>query len=237
MLDWAADAGWGEVLAVGVLLNLATTGTSAGLWRALVARRGVGGEVRPVDRRDVVLAASTTAVNAVALLPPWWLWREGHITISGELRPVALLEVGYLLVGVDTVMYWLHRFFHGPRAYRLAHVVHHGGDPRMSALTLFVMHPLEAAGFSVAVLGLLWLVPVSLPAIGAFFLVNLVIGTVAHVPRASGRATSRWDRAVGGSWLHQGHHDDEGRGFGFFTGFWDAVAGTRPGTRPDGWRA
>ena len=85
------------------------------------------------------------------------------------------------------------------------------------------MHPVEAAGFSTVMVALMLLWPVSVPAIAIFFALNLLIGTVAHVPLV---ALGALDNVLGVSRLHQTHHEDPDTNFGFFTQIWDRALGT-----------
>ncbi len=200
----------------------ATVASSVMLFRLNVQRRAVAGRIRTSTTRDRLLALSTTFVNTIAVFPPWWLWSRGTIELADPtLRLV--LEVVYLTVAIDAAMYVLHRISHQGFLFRWFHRVHHTDDRPPCDLTLFVMHPVEAAGFSTVMIGLMLLWPVSVPAIAIFFGLNLLIGTVAHVPLAS---SGGWDNILGGSRLHQTHHEDSNTNFGFFTQFWDRALGT-----------
>ncbi len=226
MRGWADDAAWFEVAAAALILNAAAVVSSMVLWRVLVARRSVVGATRTPAARDIRLAASTTAVNAAITLPAWGLWREGVIELPDPTVGGVLVDVIVLIIGIDVAMYAVHRIFHLGALYRWFHVWHHTGDERMSPLTLFVMHPFEAAGFGLATLTLMWVNPTSIVAISIFFTFNLVIGTVAHVPprTAVDAATVGW---FGGSSMHAGHHARPETNFGFFTQVWDRLLGTR----------
>ncbi|MGN6695092.1 MAG: sterol desaturase family protein [Aquihabitans sp.] len=226
MLDAVADWSWWEVLAVGIVLNVATLISSILLWDRIVRWRGLGDLTRRPTRAEWLLTASTVAVNASALLPGWWLWREGRIELAPPALGRTLIDVVFLVAGVDTVMYFVHRIFHHGLLYRWFHRIHHVPDRRMSPVALFVMHPLEAAGFSFVVLVLMALVPVTLASVVLFFSANLVVGTLAHLPRRAGAPERWWDRWLGGPAPHQAHHEHEPSCFGFFTQVWDRVLGT-----------
>lgn len=222
LIGWFERAEWWEIALVSILLNLSTVTNSVVLFRLLVRERAVSAQVRRPNGRDRSLTASTTFVNAAAVLPPWWLWSRGTIELaSPSLRIV--LEVLYLTVAIDTAMYALHRISHHGVLFRWFHQVHHSDDRPPSELTLFVMHPVEAAGFSTVMIALMLLWPVSVPAIAVFFGLNLVVGTVAHVPLVT---PGRWENILGGSRLHQVHHEETNANFGFFTQVWDRALGT-----------
>lgn len=225
MADWLRQAAWWQMATIAVAINVAVTSSSALWWSLLVARRGVSSTVRAASRRDVLLAVSTTSVNAAVLLPAWWLWRRGVVELADVRAWRVPVELFYLAVGVDLVMYWVHRAFHVDPLYRWFHAVHHRDDLPLSPLTLFAMHPLEAAGFGAVTLALLWLWPVSIVGVAVFFALNWVVSTLAHVPPGSrhGGWAARW---LGGSVAHVAHHDRPRRNYGFFTQCWDRLFGT-----------
>jgi len=222
LIDWFEQARWWEIAFVSTLLNLVTVANSVVLFRLLVSRRNLAGQTRSPSPRDHVLTASTTVVNTAAIMPAWWLWSRGTLSLAAPSAWI-VVEVVYLTVAVDAAMYVLHRTSHHGVLFRWFHVVHHTDDRPPCELTLFVMHPIEAAGFSVVMLGLMLVRPVSVPAVAVFFAVNLLIGTIAHVPLPS---SGRWDSVFGGSRLHQMHHEHSDTNFGFFTQFWDRALGT-----------
>ena len=226
VLDAVAEWDWWQVLAVSVVLNAATLATSVVLWHGLVRRWDLTDQTRVPERSEVLLTASTVAINALALLPGWWLWREGWIELAPSSLGRTAIDLVYLIVGVDAVMYGVHRVFHWGLLYRWFHRIHHVPDRRMTPVSLFVMHPLEAAGFSVVLLGLMALVDVTLASVVVFFGLNLTVGTLAHLPRRPGAAERWWDRWLGGTVPHQGHHADEAADFGFYTQVIDRVLGT-----------
>lgn len=220
--DWFEQAQWWEIGLASAVLNFLTVTNSVILFRFLVKRRSVSGRIRTATSRDRLLAASTTVMNAIAILPPWWLWTRGTLEFTSP-SVWLVLEVIYLALALDAAMYGLHRLFHQEVLFRWFHQIHHTDDHPPCDLTLFVMHPAEAAGFSVVVTVLMLAWPVSIPAVAIFFGLNLLIGTIAHVPQVS---PGKLDNVLGGSRLHQTHHEDPKANFGFFTQFWDRALGT-----------
>ena len=201
--DWARSAGVVEIALISLALNVATLASSVTLWQLERRRRSLTIEVSPVVARDVGLSASTTLVNSAILLPAWALWKSGVITIADPNLARFVVEVLFLVLGLDVIMYGVHRLFHYGVLYDRFHSVHHLPQKPPSALTLFVMSPFEAAGFGLVVMVLMWTWPVSLPAVAIFFTYNLVVGTAAHLPRRNSDEAPRWwDRHLGGSVAH-----------------------------------
>lgn len=223
---WFSDRSWWQIAAISLGLNIGIVLNSVTLWRVAASWRGVVDGARPVSTRDRMLTTSTTITNAAALVPAWWLWTENVIELVAPQLWRIPIEVLYLTLSVDLAMYWLHRLFHCEPLYRWFHQIHHTDDTPNNELTLFVMHPLEAAGFGFVVLILLAIWPVSVVGAGIFLTVNLLTGTLAHVlVTGSPSPSARW---IGGSALHQAHHEVPGSAYGFFTTVPDRVFGSLP---------
>ena len=91
---------------------------------------------------------------------------------------------------------------------------------------MLVTRPAEAAGFGAVTAALMLINPVSFAAVVVFFFVNLIVGTVAHVP-AGGRRVGWAGSWFGGSILHNDHHHHLETAHGFFTQFPDRLLRTR----------
>lgn len=223
---WFADRSWWQIAAFALILNVGVVANSVALWQLFARLRGVTDLARPISDRDRLLTASTTVANAAGVLPAWWLWKADVIELPSVQPGRVLFELVYLTIAVDLVMYWAHRVFHLDPLYRWFHQVHHTDDSPNNALTLFVMHPAEALGFSTLVTVLLILWPVSVLGVAIFFMINLVTGTLAHVMTT--RPPTGYDRIFGGSQLHQAHHDTPRSAYGFFTTVSDRLFGSLP---------
>lgn len=194
----------------------------------LTTARRVTPPAPPIDRREIVLAASCILLNAVVTLVGWWLWTKGIITYRNDTGWRALADVFVLLAVMDLAMYWLHRVAHHPWLYGWMHAPHHVyRHPR--PLTLFVLSPLEVLGF-----GGLWLVVITLYeaswlGMSSYLVLNVVFGTIGHlgtepVPDAATRVPGV--RAVAGGTFHAQHHVERDFNFGFYTLVWDRLFGT-----------
>lgn len=223
MVDWFREAPWLVIAIIGVVMNLGVTTTSIGAWMLLGNRRVASSDL---SRRSISSACVTTVINGLVLVPAWWLWQRGTLELPdpGLLSTVA--QFIYLALFMDTALYWLHRAGHHEMIYRFVHERHHD-ETAMTQLSLFVMHPIEAAGFGFLMVCALVLVPVSVPAIAAFGSLNVLAGTLAHQSLdGAGRAGSPLARFGGWAGFHQAHHADPSVNLGFFVPLWDRLAGT-----------
>lgn len=182
----------------------------------------------PLSRREVLLAALCVSMNAAVTFAGWVLWKRGWIQVRFDGGWRAVMDFAILLAAMDAAMYVLHRTAHHPRLYPWLHAAHHRTE-RPRPLTLFVMHPLEAAGFGALWLGILLAYAPTWAGMAAYLTVNVVCGVLGHVgvdpfPRTWRRipllgllATSRF---------HAVHHVDRARNLGFYSVIWDRLFGT-----------
>ncbi len=220
---------WWQILAVSVALNAGSCMASVAFWGWMVRQRGVGAEVRSATNSELAWALGGNLTNTLCLIPVWWLWAKGYLPIEMPRFPRVVLECLYLLIAFDLIMYVVHRAFHYGYLYRLAHVVHHRTTTSMSSISLFVMHPIEAAGFASIMVALMWLWPVSVVSVGCFYAVNLLVGTLAHVPTQGPPKAASIAQYFGGSASHQEHHRVVSTNFGFFSTIWDRMFRTASG--------
>lgn len=198
-------------------------------WRA----RPVVTQPPAISRFELVIAGVTVLLNSAVMFAGWVLFRRGILTVDGSSSVLRWLRDALVLVLVlDLAMYALHRLAHHPLAFRWVHGIHHRYDqPR--PLTLFVLHPLEVAGFGGLWIAVLCVVPSSLGGMLLYLTVNSVFGVFGHVgvePMPDALLTWPFLRRLGTSTFHARHHQTPGRNFGFYTGMWDALFGTLDGT-------
>ncbi len=220
MVDALRDAAWWQIALIGVVLNVGVSATSIALWSFVGGARPTSAAF---DRTEVVSAAVTTLVNGLVLVPAWWFWQRGSLVIPEPKVFASVLQFVYLAIFMDTALYWIHRAGHHPSVYPIVHARHHA-ETMMNPLSLFVMHPVEAAGFGLLMTAALLTVPVSVPAIAAFGTLNVVAGTLAHRPLTD--AAAGFERIGGWSRFHQAHHADPAVNLGFFAPLWDRIGGT-----------
>src|SRR5205085_1422480 len=96
-------------------------------------------------------------------------------------------------------------------------------------LTLFVIHPLETAGFGVLWLALITIYGASLLGMSIYLALNVAFGLVGHLGVEP--LPERWRslpilRHVAMARFHATHHQDPHHNFGFYTRVWDSLFGT-----------
>lgn len=183
-------------------------------------------------RREVGWSAVSTGIFALAAAGMLVLWQQGRTQIYTDAAaypwwwlPLSLLVAMALH---ETAYYWLHRWMHRPRIYRLVHKVHHdSGIP--SPFTAFSFHPLEGGLQALILPVILVLVPLHPVVLGIYLMIMTLSAVVNHLdvevyPRGFHR--HRLGRWLIGATHHSMHHKQHRYHFGLFFTFWDRWAGT-----------
>lgn len=167
--------------------------------------------------------------NALVFIIGVQIWRVNIISVN-ENTGVAqiVLEVVVLILAMDFLMYIFHRAAHLPFFYRFIHGRHHDHEST-NAISLFVMHPVEAIGFGLTFIFVLWVYPFSTISIAVYVVINLIWGTVGHLNKEI--LPERWSHTIKKSLLgttafHNRHHQHPGYNFGFYTILWDKFFGS-----------
>lgn len=167
-----------------------------------------------------LIFAFTGAITAV-------LWQKGYTKIYVDVHDYSLwyLPVSLILSMLihETYYYWLHRWMHRPRVFKLLHKVHHDSNTT-SAWTAFSFHPLE--GLLQAII--LPLTIIFLPMHVYVLLFQLTIMTFSSVINHLEIETypANFHRHFIGKWLigathHSLHHKQFKYNFGLYFTFWD----------------
>lgn len=178
-------------------------------------------------RREITYSLITGGLFAVTGALMVLAWEKGYTRIYTDISeygywylPVSLLI--YLLLH-ETYYYWLHRWMHLPRVFRMVHTVHHQSTIS-SPWTAFSFHPIEGILQAIFLPALLFLIPIH-PYV---LLIQLTIMTITSVinhldieiyPKNSHR---HW---FGKWWIgathHALHHKQFKYNFGLYFTFWD----------------
>lgn len=211
---------------------------ASGLFAWLTARLrpgahdGLGRQIR----REIGWSLASAAIYGIPAGIVAWGWQtHGWTRIHTDWRVMPLwylpLSALLYLLAHDAWFYWTHRAMHGPRAFRLAHAVHHASRPP-TAWAAMSFHPVEALTGAVVIPALVFLIPIHAAMLGLVLAIMTLMGVTNHMgwemfPRAL--VHSR----IGG-WLitashHRHHHDEYRCNYGLYFRFWDRLCGTDRG--------
>jgi len=206
---------------------------------ALATRRVRPGLYSGLDaqiRREIGWSMLSAAIYGIPAGILAWGWQQHgwtRVYTSWSDYPLWYLPLSVLvfLFAHDTWFYWTHRWMHRPKAFRLAHAVHHASRPP-TAWAAMSFHPLEALTGAVVIPALVLLVPIHVAMLGVVLTVMTVMGITNHMgwemfPR-------RLVHSSAGNWLitashHQRHHDEYRCNYGLYFRFWDRLCGTDRG--------
>jgi sterol desaturase/sphingolipid hydroxylase (fatty acid hydroxylase superfamily) len=182
----------------------------------------------PLHRIELAAAFAAVAINAGVSVVGWMLWVNEIIVLTspGFLR--SALDCVLMVLAMDLGMYVFHRLAHAPAVYRRVHRFHHRHEAT-NPMSLFVLHPMEVAGFGALMILCLILLPMSFGGLISYLTLNVLFGTLGHCgvePFPRGVRKVPLLRLIGTSTFHAGHHERPGYNFGFYTLLWDKIFGT-----------
>lgn len=160
------------------------------------------------------------------------LWQKGVTGLYTDFYKYGLwyLPVSLLISMLihETYYYWLHRWMHKPKVFKLLHKVHHDSNTT-SAWTAFSFHPLE--GFLQAII--LPLTILLLPMHIYVLLFQLTLMTFSSVINHLEIETypKNFNSHIIGKWIigathHSLHHKQFKYNFGLYFTFWDKLKKT-----------
>ncbi|RYZ18189.1 MAG: sterol desaturase family protein [Chitinophagaceae bacterium] len=183
-------------------------------------------------RREVTWSTITAALFALAGSGLALLWQKGYTKVYLDVHDYPLwwlpLSLAVALLAHETYYYWLHRWMHRPRVFRLLHKVHHDSNIT-SPWTAFSFHPLEGLLQALFLPALLLLLPMHLYVVLAQLTIMTFSSVINHLdievyPRgALGRFFGRW---LIGATHHSLHHKQFRYNYGLYFTFWDKWKGT-----------
>lgn len=235
IIEWLRTASWPAVLLVFLIENFAILllVVLLGRWAAsLFDSRRVSPAPDPISPIEVGVALFNVLLNTLTTLAGLWLWRRGIIEFRNDVGLLAFADVLVLLLGMDLLMYVLHRVAHTRVLYALLHQFHHRYD-RPRPLTLFALSPAENIAFGALWLAFISVYDASWLGMSVYLVLNVLFGAVGHLgvePLPASWARKPLLRNIAGASFHTQHHQDREHNFGFYTLFWDRLLGT---VRPD----
>jgi sterol desaturase/sphingolipid hydroxylase (fatty acid hydroxylase superfamily) len=178
-------------------------------------------------KKEVKWSMVTALIFAISGAISLVLWQKGFTKIYIEANdyPLWWIPVSFVVAMIvhETYYYWLHRWMHNPKIFRIVHKVHHDSNIT-SPWTAFSFHPLEGVLQAIFLPVLLLVLPLHLYVL----LIQLTIMTFSSVinhldieiyPR-------KFHQHFLGRWLigathHSLHHKQFKYNFGLYFTFWD----------------
>lgn len=178
-------------------------------------------------KKEISWSMITTVLFAVSGAVTVLLWQEGWTKVYGDVNeyawwwlPVSLLMA---LMLHETYYYWLHRWMHRPRVFKIVHKVHHDSNIT-SPWTAFSFHPLEGLLQALFLPLLLLVLPMHLYVI----IIQLTLMTFSSVINHLDIEVypQHFYRHILGKWLigathHSLHHKQFKYNYGLYFTFWD----------------
>jgi len=178
-------------------------------------------------RKEIGWSLITTVLFALSGAVTVLLWQKGWTKVYEDVNeyawwwlPVSLL-IALLLH--ETYYYWLHRWMHQPKVFRIVHKVHHDSNIT-SPWTAFSFHPLEGLLQALFLPLLLLILPMHLYVI----IIQLTIMTFSSVINHLDIEVypKNFYRHILGKWLigathHSLHHKQFKYNYGLYFTFWD----------------
>ncbi len=183
-------------------------------------------------KREVKWSMITALIFSLSGVITMILWQKGFTKIYTDLNlygwwylPCSLV---ILMVLHETYYYWLHRWMHKPKVFKIVHKIHHDSNIT-SPFTAFSFHPLEGLLQAVFLPVVLMLLPVHYYII----IIQLTIMTVSSVINHLDIEIypQKFNTNFIGKWLigathHSLHHKQFKFNYGLYFTFWDKVKKT-----------
>jgi sterol desaturase/sphingolipid hydroxylase (fatty acid hydroxylase superfamily) len=163
------------------------------------------------------LAGSFTAI----------LWQKGYTKLYTDLDQFGLWYMPVSLVISmlvhETYYYWMHRWMHMPKVFKLVHKVHHDSNTT-SAWTAFSFHPLEGLLQAIILPITIMILPMHLYVVLLQLTLMTFSSVINHLEIESYPAN--FHKHFVGRWLigathHSLHHKQFRYNFGLYFTFWD----------------
>ena len=184
---------------------------------------------RIITRQEIYWACSTIFFNTLITLGGYILFKQHYIIFNIEFDLLKILiDLAVLVFAMDLLMYVFHFAIHKLQFIYRYHDLHHRYNTP-TAISLFVLHPVEVLGFGMVWLFLLIVIHFSIYAVILYLIFNVAMGIIGHLRKEfvpaqiKNNVLFQWLANTG---FHVDHHQHEHFNFGFYTTFWDRIFGT-----------
>jgi Delta7-sterol 5-desaturase len=178
-------------------------------------------------RKEVFWSTVTALIFAVSGAATLLLWQRGHTKVyfNANDYPLWWLPASLFISMIvhETYYYWLHRWMHHPKIFRIVHKVHHDSNIT-SPWTAFSFHPIEGFFQAIFLPALLMILPMHLYVL----IIQLTIMTFSSVINHLDIELypKNFHKHFLGRWFigathHSLHHKQFRYNYGLYFTFWD----------------
>lgn len=172
----------------------------------------------PLTKKDLKTSIYVLLVNIMIALPGYFLFINSKITFSENGFWIDIIWLFFLF---DFMMYILHYASHTLYPFKLLHEKHHEHEENFNSLSLYVMHPAEAASLGLLITVVTFLFSPNFYSFIAFIIINWLMGLISHL-----NTSSQKEFILGNNMFHKIHHKKYHYNYGFYTIIWDKIFGT-----------
>ena len=180
------------------------------------------GQFKKEIKYSVISGCIFSLIGSISVL----LWQKGFTKVYTNLSdfgwwylPLSLIIYMFLQ---ETYYYWLHRWMHIPKIFRIVHKVHH--DSKISSpFTAFSFHPIEAFLQAIFLPILLLFIPIHLYVLILLLVIMSISSVINHLDIEIYPASwkNNFAKLLIGATHHSLHHTYYKNNYGLYFTFWD----------------
>ncbi|MFZ1264440.1 MAG: sterol desaturase family protein [Chitinophagaceae bacterium] len=183
-------------------------------------------------KKEIVRSNITAVLFGISGAVLLLLWQKGYTKLYEDIHayPLWWLPVSLILALAlqETYYYWLHRWMHIPKVFRIVHKWHHDSHIA-SPWTAFSFHPLEGLIQAIFLPLILLFLPVNLYVLVILLIIMSVSSVINHLdieiyPKWFSRNFP--GKSIIGATHHALHHKQYKYNFGLYFTWWDRIAKT-----------
>lgn len=178
-------------------------------------------------RKEIYWSMLSAVIFAVIGALSAILWQKGYTAIYLDIHQYSLLwfplSIVISMIIHETYYYWVHRWMHQPKIYKIIHYIHHESKIT-SAWTAFSFHPIESILEALIMPAIIMLLPMHLYAILTHLTIMTLTAAINHLDieiypnNLFGKAIGKY---IIGATHHNHHHKYYRYNFGLYFTFWD----------------
>lgn len=183
-------------------------------------------------RKEIIWSGVTSLIFAFSAVLLVVCWQRGLTKVYADFSdyPLWYLPISTLLFLLvhETYYYWLHRWMHKPKVFKIVHKVHHE-SVTPSVWTAFSFHPLEGILQALVLPVFLFFIPLHYSVIGFLLLFMTISSFVNHLNieiYSSSFLKNKFGKWLIGATHHTLHHTEFKTNYGLYFTFWDNWMGT-----------